>query len=142
MNIKEIKEKVATYFSTKPEIRVGYIFGSIAKGEENKLSDIDIGILVDEEKLPKDAPYRYKAQVITDLIGIFKTEKVDLVILNEGPLLLSFRVVHDGLILYSKDEKERIDFEVKVMSRYFDQQYYYKRHAQATINRIAQEGIL
>lgn len=142
MDTKEIKGKVSKYFSTRPEINTGYIFGSRAKGEENKSSDIDIGILIDEEKMPKDASYGYKAKIITELMGILKTEKVDLVILNESPLFLCFRVVHDGLILCSKDEKKRIDFEVKVMSRYFDQQYYYKRHAQLTINRIAKEGIL
>lgn len=142
MNIKEIKNKIATYFSTKPEIKTGYIFGSIAKGGENKLSDIDIGILLDEEKLPKDAPCRYKAQVITELISIFKTDKVDLVILNECPLLLSFRVVHDGTILYSKDEKERIGFEVKIMSQYFDRKFYFDRHINLSLATIAKEGIL
>lgn len=142
MTIKEIKDKVAEYFSTRPEIKVGYIFGSMARAEENKLSDIDIGILIDEEKVPKDLPFGYKANVITALIVILKTSKVDLVILNESPLFLCFCVIHDGVILYSNDEERRIDFEVKVMRRYFDQQYYYERHAELSIKRIAVEGIL
>ncbi len=142
MTIKEIRDKVAEYFSTRPEIKVGYIFGSRAKGEENKLSDIDIAILVDEETVPKDLPFGYKANIITELMELLKTQKVDLVILNESPLFLCFRVIHDGLILYSNDEKKRVDFEVQVMNQYFDQQYYYERHAQLTINRIAKEGIL
>ncbi len=142
IKIAGIKKKAAGYFSHRPEIKVGYIFGSRAKGCEGELSDIDIAILIDEEKVPKDEPYGYKANIITDLMGVFKTGKIDLVILNESPLFLSFRVIHDGIILYSDDEKKRIDFEVKIMSRYFDEQYYFKRHARSTVNRIALEGVL
>lgn len=142
MKIGDIKKKAVGYFSLKPEVKVSYIFGSRAKGSEGSLSDIDIAILIDEEKAPKDAPYGYKANIITDLMGVFKTGKIDLVILNESPLFLSFRVIHDGIVLYSADENKRIDFEVKIMSRYFDEQYYFQRHARLTVNRIAAEGVL
>ncbi|MBI4802147.1 MAG: hypothetical protein HY796_06450 [Elusimicrobia bacterium] len=37
MNIEEIENKLAGYFSTRPEIEVGYIFGSRRSGKENKL---------------------------------------------------------------------------------------------------------
>jgi hypothetical protein len=142
INIEEIKDKVSRYFSTRPEIKIGYIFGSRAKGKKNKLSDIDIAILTDEEKVPKDVPYGYKAKVIADLMSILKTGKVDLVILNESPLFLCFRVIHDSLILYSQDEKKRIDFEVKIMSRYLDRKFYYDRHINLSLAAIAREGIL
>jgi len=139
---KEIKDKISRYFSAKPEIKVGYIFGSVAKGAEHKSSDIDIAILVDEKKLPEAASYKYKAGVIVDIIGILSNTKVDLVILNESPLFLCFNVIKDGEILYSGDEVMRVQFETRIMSLYFDQEYYYKRHAKATIDRIATEGIL
>jgi hypothetical protein len=142
MNMKEIENNVGKYFSTRPEINVGYLFGSTAKGEESKLSDIDIAILVDEEKLPKELSYRYKANVITELMKVLRTEKVDLVILNESPLFLCFRVIHDGVILYSDNEKKRIDFEVKIMRRYLDRKFYYDRHINLSLAAVAEEGIL
>jgi uncharacterized protein len=142
MTTNEIKDKVYEYLLSRPEIKAGYLFGSRAKGEESKLSDIDIAILADEEILSVNSSYRYKAEVITDLIGILKTDKIDLVILNESPLSLSFRVIQSGIILCSKDEVRRVRFESKIMSLYFDRQYYYKRHAKAVIDHIAAEGIL
>ena len=142
MSIKEIKDKLAKYFSTRPEVKVGYIFGSKAKGEENRLSDIDVAILIDEEKTAKNLSYRYKAKVLTELMGILRTQKVDLVILNESPLFLCFRVIRDGLILYSKDEIKRIQFEVKIMSQYLDRKFYYDRHVNLSLATIAREGIL
>lgn len=142
MSIKEIKDRVTKYFFTRPEIEVGYIFGSKAKGQENKLSDIDIAILIDEEKAPRSLPYGYKANILTVLMKVLETEKLDLVILNESPLFLCFRVIHDGLILYSKDEIKRIQFEVKIMSRYLDRKFYYDRHINLSLATIAKEGIL
>lgn len=142
IGIEKIKRKLSKYFTTRPEIRVGYIFGSIAKGENSRLSDIDIAILLDDASLSKDVAYRYKAKVISELMGMVKTDKVDLVILNESPLFLCFRVIHDGLVVYSKDEKKRIDFEVRIMSQYIDRKYYYDRHIDLNLVATAKEGIL
>lgn len=142
MQIKEIEQKLFQYFSTRPEIKLGYVFGSLSKGGEHRLSDIDIAILVEEEKVPRGEPYGYKAMIISDIMALLKTDKVDLVVLNEAPLILCFRVVYEGIVVYSIDEKMRVEFETKVMSLYFDRQYYYRRHDELAINRIAKEGIL
>lgn len=141
MNRQEIKDKISKYFSTRDEIKFAYLFGSQAKNEEGRLSDIDIAVYLDEN-LNSDERFDLRLGLINQASKIFKTDKIDLIVLNDSPLLLSFRVVHDGLILYSNDEIERIQFEAKIMSLYFDQQYYYKRHAETTVNRIAKEGIL
>lgn len=122
-------------------VKFAYLFGSYARNDIGSLSDIDIAVFLDET-LNDDKRFDLRLELINCMIKIFKTDKIDLIILNDSPLLLSFRVIHDGLILYSSDEKRRIAFETKIMSRYFDQQYYYRRHAKATINRIAMEGIL
>lgn len=142
MDIQEIGKKASAYFFQKPEVKVVYLFGSMAKRKENKSSDIDIAVLLDENFAAQEISYTYRPTVITDLIGVLKTEKLDLIILNESPLLLCFRTVQEGLILYSSDETQRVRFETRIMSRYFDQQYYFKRHAKITIDQIASEGIL
>lgn len=141
LTLGEIKDKAAKYFSTRAQVRFVYLFGSQAKNNTGKLSDIDIAVYLDEE-LNDDERFALRLELINKVCEIVKTDKIDLIILNGSPLLLSFNVVHDGLILYSKDEIKRVQFEAKIMSLYFGQQYYYKRHARITINRIAMEGIL
>lgn len=141
MTIKEIKDKVAEYFSTRPEIKMGYIFGSRAKGEENKLSDIDIAVYLDE-KIDEYKRFDIRLGLISEAGSLLKTDKIDLVILNDVDIFLAYQVVFFGKLIYCRNELNRIRYEAKTLSLYFDQQYYYDRHAKLTIERIAKEGIL
>ena len=120
MNIKEIEDRIAKYFSTRPEIKGGYIFGSRAKGKENKLSDIDIAILIDENSVEEFYPYGYKARILTDLLKILKTNNIDLVILNNASCLLRHRVIRYGKVIYSRAELDRINFQVRTIDEYTD----------------------
>lgn len=141
MEIKEIKEKLAAYFVEKENVKFAYLFGSYAKNKATILSDVDIALYFDE-RLNSNERFELRLKLINEISVINRTDKIDLIILNDSPLLLSFNVIHDGIILCANDEKRRIQFETKVMSLYFDQQYYFKRHACATVSRIAKEGIL
>lgn len=148
---EEIKGKLAKYFSTRGEIKFAYLFGSQAKNNAGKLSDIDIAVYLDqnldESRTFKKVRDEYKRfDIRLGLIGetgrLLKTDKIDLVILNDIPLSLSYRVVRDGKIIYCKDELKRIRFEARIMSMYFDRKYYYDRHTELSIEAIAKEGIL
>lgn len=116
----KILNKVRQYFSKRPEIKVSYLFGSRSYGKGTKLSDIDIAILIDESQARKDHPYGYKAKVLTDLIKMLNTDNVDLVILNQAPSLLKHRVIYYGELIFSRDERERINFQVKTIDEYDD----------------------
>jgi predicted nucleotidyltransferase len=75
-------------------------------------------------------------KLIVDLGDLLKTKNVDLVVLNDSPLLLAFNIIRDGIILKA-DEKKRVNFETLTMSRYYDEQYYIERHMKRTIERMA-----
>jgi len=62
---------------------VAYLFGSIARGEENCLSDIDIAVLFDEVLTKKEA-FDLQLKLIVDLGDLLKTKNVDLVVLNDS----------------------------------------------------------
>ena len=64
--------------------------------------------------------YGYKAEVLSDLIKSLKTNNVDLVILNEADILLRHRVLYFGKLIYSKNEKKRIEFQVDTINKYND----------------------
>ncbi len=120
-NIDKIKEILKQYFKKHPEIEVAYIFGSVAQGKENPLSDIDIAIIINPQQInEKMYRYGYKAEVLSDLIKLLKTNNVDLVILNEADILLRHRVLYFGKLIYSKNEKKRIEFQVDTVNKYND----------------------
>lgn len=133
--LKELEMKLNEFFSGEDRIAVAYLFGSTARGEANCLSDIDIAVLFDDT-LTKKEVFDLQLRLIVDLGDLLKTKNVDLVVLNDSPLLLAFNIIRDGIILKS-DEKKRVHFETRVMSRYYDEQYYIERHMKRTIERMA-----
>jgi predicted nucleotidyltransferase len=128
-NINEIRGAVVEYFEKHPEIEVVYVFGSVAQGRTNVLSDIDIAIITDNQQIKEKAyRYGYKAEILTDLISLLKTSEVDLVILNEAGPLLRHRILSFGKLIYSKNEKKRIQFQIDTLNKYNDFKQLIKPH--------------
>jgi len=129
ITIGEIKNTLNGYLQKHPEIEVAYIFGSLAQGKTNALSDIDIAIITDSQQINnKTYRYGYKAEILTDLIKLLKTNNIDLVILNKANTLLKHRVLHHGILIYSKNERERINFQIDTINKYNDFKQLIKPH--------------
>ena len=131
---KELKE----YFSSRDIIILAYLFGSTVRGDTGRLSDVDIGVLLDE-KLSKKDRFDLELALICEIATLIKKNKIDLVILNEATLLLAYNIIKNGIILKS-DETKRVKFETKLLSMYMDEKYYIKRHTEETLKRIAEDG--
>lgn len=150
-DLQAIRAQLAPYFAQRKEILLAYLFGSAAQGRVNKLSDIDIALLVDEKRfknLDAKEPYGYKAAVIADLMGLLHKNEIDLVLLHEAPPLLANEVISDGRLLFCRDEDLRITFEVSVKHKYVDtlplreikRQYLYERIERGTFSRLTSHG--
>jgi len=129
--METLSEKLRGYFIQRDEIRLVYIFGSIAKGCANKLSDVDIAVFISEDST-KNYPYGYRAQIITDLMKILKTNNVDLVVLNRASPFLRFQVLRYGKLIFCRSKLERIRFQVKTFNEYNDTKrlvdFYFKEN--------------
>jgi predicted nucleotidyltransferase len=79
----------------KEEIVFAYLFGSMAIGTENILSDIDIAVYLDLDKVPESGNFGYKSELVLSLEALLP-RKVDLVILNEAPIFLAFNIIKNG----------------------------------------------
>ncbi len=132
------EKELTEYFSSKDSVILAYLFGSTVRGDTGRLSDVDIGILLDE-KLSKEDRFDLELKLISEMAILIKKNKIDLVVLNEAPLLLAHNVIKDGIVLKS-DEAERVKFETKILSMYIDEKYYIKRHTEETLKRIAEAG--
>ena len=130
-SVKTLSEKLRGYFVQRDEIRLVYIFGSIAKGCANKLSDVDIAVFISEDST-KNYPYGYRAQVITDLMKILKTNNVDLVVLNRASPFLRFQVLRYGKLIFCRSKLERVRFQVRTFNEYNDTKrlvdFYFKEN--------------
>lgn len=113
-------EEIKTLLSPREEIALAYLFGSFAKGTTSSRSDIDIAVLINGNISEEKYPYGYRSELLSYLMKGLRTNRVDLVILNDAPPFLRFQVIHHGQIILSKSEAKRIDFQVKTISRYND----------------------
>ena len=132
------EKELTEYFSSKDSIILAYLFGSTVRGDIGRLSDVDIAVLVDE-KISKKNRFDLELKLISEIAALIKKNKIDLIVLNEAPLLLAYNIIKNGSILKS-NETERITFETKILSMYMDEKYYIKRHTEETLKRIAGAG--
>lgn len=95
-------------------IQLVYVFGSYAKGNNNKNSDLDIAMLMEE------VDFNDKLSLIGDLTDIFKRNDIDLVILNSANSVLKHQIIKYGKLIYMKSEDIKVKFEVKVLKEYMD----------------------
>ncbi|HHW70829.1 MAG TPA: nucleotidyltransferase domain-containing protein [Clostridiales bacterium] len=111
---KHIDKLVSDY-----EIKLIYIFGSYAKGENRADSDLDIAMYFDSE-----VDGFIKLDILDELVGIFNREDIDLVILNNVDEVLKFQVIKYGKVVYMEDLVTKVTFESRVMREYMDMEYF------------------
>lgn len=118
----EVVRKLSSYFAKKEEILLAYLFGSVAEEKQTKLSDLDVAVLVESNRLQEldQEPFGYQAAITTDLMALLRTNDVDVVILNHATPLLAYEVVKYGIKVFCRDDDERIRFEVHIFQQYVD----------------------
>jgi len=120
-------------------VKLAYLFGSVAGGKSGKLSDVDIAVFLDESLKRRDM-FNLQLKLISELTSILKTDRVDLVVMNDAPLLLKYNIIKHGVIL-KYDLKTKIRVESRILSDYLDMKYYIDRHTKLAIKRIAKLGL-
>jgi hypothetical protein len=122
-----------------PEIDAVYLFGSQAEGKPGPLSDVDIGVLFDANRVrPKDL-FRARLNLITQAMEACRRSDVDVVLLNEASPLLAYEVVSGGKLAYERNHQRRVAYEVDALLRYLDFQPFL-RTARRYLKRRLREG--
>jgi len=101
---------------------------------------VDIAILLPNEPSSAECA-RSQLRFLDKLTRHLKSDKVDVVILNQSPLLLQHRVVRDGKVIFCRDEGECVHYEAQVIRDYLDFQYFERAYNEALLGRILKEGL-
>ena len=133
-------KRVVEFLSKQERVKLAYLFGSVAEGKEGKLSDVDLAVFLDES-LSKLERFRLQLKLISELTSILKTDRIDLVIMNDAPLTLNYEIIKANHPLLVRDEGQKIDFEHRILSCYLDRRYYDKRWAAEFLKKVAERGI-
>jgi hypothetical protein len=122
-------KKQLTEILEKRRVLLAYLFGSQATGQTGPLSDIDIAVYFDET-LGNDERFDLRLVVLGELTDLFKTDEIDLVVLNDAPPLLAHRIIKDGTLLFCGNDKLRVEHEVKVIMKYLDWKPYLDKYTE------------
>ncbi len=118
---KEQLKDLELIFRTYSAIKLVYFFGSKAAGKEGPLSDYDFAVYLDERD--KKKIFDIKFTLMDKISRLFKTDKIDIVILNltESPEL-KYNIISEGRLIY-ENEPYRLIVEPKILNEYFDFRY-------------------
>lgn len=125
------------FFEKRPEVAAACIFGSAATGRAGPLSDVDIGVLLAESgRAQLSASLDYQAELLAEIMGLLRSNDVDLVLLHEAPPLLAQRVLRSAIFFHVADERALIEFRFLTVQRYLDSAPIRKAQADALAGRI------
>ena len=106
-------------FEQRPEVGEAYVFGSVARGDDQAHSDLDVAVWIDPSR-SADEPYGYEAGLASELMARLERNAIDVVVLNRAPPLLYHRVLRDGVRIFSRDLRATTVREGRAMSRWCD----------------------
>jgi predicted nucleotidyltransferase len=98
----------------RPDVRLAYVFGSLAAGLAGRASDADVAVLFTRDPAPA------ALDELTEALQAAVGRPIDLVNLATAPPLLAREVVATGRCLVCRDDAERARFETRAVLRYLD----------------------
>ena len=138
MDTNELLTRVKRALLPLADVRAAFVFGSRATGRARPDSDIDIAVLL--AKAPRSEERKNVSwSLLTALGSELRSDRVDLVLLNEAPPKLAFHVLKHGLLAFARDPVELHRFRVRTYSLHADYEPVERFFREAT-KRRAQGG--
>lgn len=120
-DLTEYIPSLTEIMSMDKDVVAFYLFGSYAEGKQTPASDVDLAVLLDMN-FPAERYFEKKLELLSIVTSSLKTDEVDLIILNQAPPFLSYRILSKGRLLFERGDKkgQRVSFQVRTFDRYFD----------------------
>jgi len=119
-------------------VTLAYVFGSASQGRERDDSDLDIAVLFGN-RVPASARSGLRLDLLTELVGLTHVNDIDLIILNDAPPLLAYKVASTGRSILG-GRPERFRFQVDAIKRYIDTRPLRERLAARLEKRIRESS--
>ncbi len=120
---EKIQNKLEYILKKENEIIFSYLHGSFLK---KRFRDIDIAIYL-KKSISNKKILKYELYLEEKISGELNYT-FDVRVLNNAPLSFRFSVIKNGIVLFSKDEVKRSDFECLSFVKYHDFDFYRNRY--------------
>jgi uncharacterized protein len=88
-----------------------YLYGSRTEGNARPDSDVDVGILLDPGVTASES---LASRVADALTARSRVGGLEVTVLNDAPIRFLGRVLRSRVVLYSRDEPARVEFESRI----------------------------
>lgn len=132
------KQALARYFAAQPVDAV-YLFGSQATEKANKLSDVDIAVLF-QENMDSSARFDKKIRMIGDVGSILKRNDVEVLDLSQATPMFRYEAIASKTVLYARNRTRMVSFETDAIRNYFDLRPLLLRLTKRKLALLAQKG--
>jgi len=122
---ERIKEVLSRFLGEMEEVLFAYLHGSFVEGRP--FHDIDMGVFVEESKVPKEKALDFEISTSLKLEEIIKMP-TDVRVINFAPISFKYEVIKGGKLILTKEDEKRVDFETSTYSAYFDFAPYLNRY--------------
>jgi predicted nucleotidyltransferase len=131
-----VASRLVPVLEDEPRVQFAYVFGSVGRGDARTDSDVDVAV-----HLAPPGTLLDDARLHDRLAAALPDATVDLVVLNRAAPWLQFRVLGDGVVIFSRDERRRIAFREVVEKMYLDYKPLHDAYLSAVRDR-ARRGTL
>jgi uncharacterized protein len=119
VSFEDVAPRIAAALGPRGDVLEAYVFGSVARGDAQPHSDLDVAVYLDETA-GAEGVFGADAEIAADLMAALGRNDVDVVILNRAPPLLYHRVLRDGRRVLARDLRATTGREGRALSRYCD----------------------
>ena len=119
-------KKATSIFQGHADVKLAYLFGSVATGNTGPLSDYDFAVYLDTRNAARIS--QIKAALFNELSQALTTDHLDIVILDaaESPEL-KYAIIKDGVLLLARGDF-KVMVEPRILNEYFDFMHLLRRH--------------
>ncbi len=111
---RQLAKKAADVLARDSRVRLVFLFGSAVDEQVKRVGDIDLGILT-EPRLDLSEIVRLRAEVLDSV-----NADLDLVLLNDAPIVLAKEVADRGICLYARHPDAETEFVVRARASFWD----------------------
>jgi len=116
MDLQEKYASLVQELSQREDVYAVYLFGSYARGDAKKTSDLDVCFFIH----PENTELFYE-------LSSYKTDSFDIVIFHTLPLFLQFNILKEGVALCIQNEDAFREQKLKYLRKYREESGVLKR---------------
>ena len=139
MDLEKELIDIINNFNMKKQVEIAILFGSQARGDCDKNSDVDLAFLFEKQFLKNKNALEFRSELISFFSSKIKKE-CDVILINQAPPLLKYQIVKYGKKIYKDINFDYNSFFSLTLKEYFDFKYYQDFHNKRLMKRIKEGG--